>query len=100
MLRAATRISGLGTAGASGLLAVIWPQFFGTVDQFVVKSLRRVETDIHTELLEMDSENLEGLDGVILTHLFRKKAGQLTSDLGGPWTPRMLDMVLWAFRYH
>ena len=35
------RILGLGIAGASGLLALVYPKHFGTVDQFVVKALRR-----------------------------------------------------------
>lgn len=38
----ALRIPGLGTAGASGLLAILDPDFFGTVDQFAVKALCRV----------------------------------------------------------
>ena len=42
-LRIATSIPGLGTAGASGLLALMYPQKFGTVDQFAVKALRQVE---------------------------------------------------------
>ncbi len=41
-LKAARKIRGLGTAGASGLLALMYPQEFGTVDQFVVKALRQV----------------------------------------------------------
>jgi hypothetical protein len=35
----AKSIKGLGTAGASGLLAILFPAHFGTVDQFVVKAL-------------------------------------------------------------
>lgn len=35
-LEIAERIKGLGCAGASGLLAVLFPEKFGTVDQFVV----------------------------------------------------------------
>jgi hypothetical protein len=42
-LRIAKEIHGLGTAGASGLLALMFPQRFGTVDQFVVKALKQVE---------------------------------------------------------
>jgi len=39
----ATSIHGLGIAGASGLLTLMYPDQFGTVDQFVVKALREVE---------------------------------------------------------
>jgi len=41
-LATASRIRWLGTAGASGLLALIYPDSFGTVDQFVVKALSEV----------------------------------------------------------
>jgi hypothetical protein len=39
----ASQIRGLGTAGASGLLALMYPTHFGTVDQFVVKGLQQVD---------------------------------------------------------
>lgn len=42
-LLTASRIRGLGIAGASGLLAVLFPQYFATVDQFVVMALNSVE---------------------------------------------------------
>lgn len=38
-LEIASSIHGLGIAGASGLLALLFPKYFGTVDQFVVRSL-------------------------------------------------------------
>ena len=41
-LSIAYRIRGLGSAGASGLLAVLFPESFGTVDQFVVKNLQGI----------------------------------------------------------
>ena len=37
-LEIAKRIGGLGTAGASGLFAVMYPSAFATVGQFVVKA--------------------------------------------------------------
>jgi hypothetical protein len=43
-LKTAGEIKGLGIPGASGLLSVMYPAEFGTVDQFVVKALR--ETDV------------------------------------------------------
>lgn len=42
-LETAHAIRGLGTAGASGLLALMYPRKFGTVDQFAVKAVRRVD---------------------------------------------------------
>ncbi len=41
-LAVACSIRGLGTAGASGLLAVLFPTSFGTVDQFAVKALVKI----------------------------------------------------------
>jgi UDP-N-acetylmuramoylalanine--D-glutamate ligase len=43
-LKIAKSIKGLGWAGASGLLALLFPKWFGTADQFVVKALREIET--------------------------------------------------------
>ena len=40
-LALASSIRGLGIPGASGLLAVLFPEHFGTVDQFLVKALVR-----------------------------------------------------------
>ena len=42
-LAMACEIKGLGTAGASGLLSLMYPQTYATVDQFVVKALREVD---------------------------------------------------------
>ena len=36
LLCKAQRIYGLGTAGASGLLSILFPEYYGTVDQFLV----------------------------------------------------------------
>jgi hypothetical protein len=41
-LEIAESIHGLGTAGASGLLALMYPEHFGTVDEFLVLALRKV----------------------------------------------------------
>lgn len=38
-LKITSSIKGLGVAGGSGLLALLFPAYFATVDQFVVKSL-------------------------------------------------------------
>lgn len=43
-LERARYIRGLGPAGASGLLAVLFPKWFGTVDRFVVNALLEVTT--------------------------------------------------------
>lgn len=90
----AMSIKGLGTAGASGLLAVLFPDKFGTVDQFVAKNLNEVkETYIKNE------ESLTKKEGVLMIEIMRKKACELNNLFGNlEWTPRKIDMVLWAIR--
>lgn len=95
----ACSIRGLGTAGASGLLAVLFPQDFGTVDQFVVKALRQISDLPERALLAvMKPESLTLDDGVILVRIMRRKAADLnrlfSTDV---WTPRKVDMVLWTY---
>lgn len=96
-LRTAAAIPGLGIAGASGLLSLMYPRHFGTVDQFVVKALLGVEGLPEAAALKrMKPEVLNITDGVVLTRLLRHKADELSDALGAEWTPRMIDKVLWA----
>lgn len=97
-LRIACEIRGLGVAGASGLLSLIYPEYFATVDQFVVKALREVEEQ--RSLVEaMNPEGLSIKDGVLLTEILRGKATEMDSSFGSNfWTPRTLEMALWAYR--
>jgi hypothetical protein len=92
------KISGLGTAGASGLLALLFPSSFGTVDQFVVKSLLKVRRLAERDLLSaMTPEALTIVDGVVLIKIMRRKAAELRAAFGSDfWTPRKIDQVLWA----
>ncbi len=97
-LEIATRIHGLGTAGASGLLSVLFPKYFGTVDQFVVKSLISIKNMNNMELLlKMNPERLSIADGIILIDIMRNRAEQLNNKNSiNHWTPRHIDKVLWA----
>ena len=71
-------IKGLGSAGASGLLAVLFPKSFGTVDQFVLKSLRELPTlPERAKLMRMNPKNLTDDDAVLLIKILRAKAEQL-----------------------
>lgn len=98
-LTLAKRIRGLGVAGASGLLALLFPAEFGTIDQFAVKALRGVLDLAEAEHLErMKPEGLSVSDGVILIGVMRRKARELNCSLATDyWTPRRLDMVLWTY---
>ena len=98
-LKIASEIRGLGTAGASGLLAVLFPKDFGTVDQFVAKRLQEINHPIyHAELSNIRPEVLKIHEGVILIEIMREKAKELNRKFNTDfWTPRKIDMVLWAF---
>jgi hypothetical protein len=99
-LQAAMQIGGLGTAGASGLLSLLFPALYGTVDQFVVKALLQIpDLEERDELLSMNPEGLTVTQGVILIEIMKRKAQQLNELFGTQeWTPRKVDMVLWAVR--
>ena len=91
-------IKGLGIAGASGLLSLLFPKYFGTVDQFVVYRLLELENlDKHSFLLKMKPESLTLKDGVILIEIMKNKANELnTLFQTDKWTPRKIDKILWS----
>ena len=97
-LSAATQFWGLGPAGASGLLALLFPAKFGTVDQFAVKALRKVRClPERAQLERMNSESLTIDDGVVLVEIMRRKALALNKLFNTcAWTPRRVDKILWA----
>jgi hypothetical protein len=113
-LQVAGRIPGLGPAGASGLLAVLFPSQFGTVDQFVVDALFHVhdlpEHDwlepVHTRLFPKqhgEPHRLPGqiraADAVMLIRILRRQASDLNDRFHSTfWTPRRVDMALWGDR--
>lgn len=95
----AQKIKGLGTAGASGLLALMYPTTFATVDQFVVKSLREVgEMPENALLAKMKPESLKTHYGVILIQILTRKAAENNRLFGVDlWTPRKIDQILWTY---
>ncbi|MBR5284693.1 MAG: hypothetical protein IKU27_06580 [Clostridia bacterium] len=95
-LKIAMDIRGLGIAGASGLLAVLFPNDFGTVNEPLVEILRGIDGIQHAdELLAMKPSTAN--DGVVVIKLFREKAEELNKKFNtGFWTPRKIDKVLWA----
>lgn len=98
-LKTAQEIRGLGCAGASGLLSLLYPSSFGTVDQFAVKALREVGGLSEANVLHRMKENsLTTKDGVILIQIMQRKATQLNQLFRtAEWTPRKIDMVLWTY---
>jgi hypothetical protein len=99
-LAIANRISGLGPAGASGLLAVLFPQHFGTADQFAVKALVHI-SDLPENARVAAIKNPESLkiaESVLLVQIMRHKAASLNALFStNSWTPRKVDMILWAY---
>ena len=88
----------LGTAGASGLLAILFPAHFGTVDQFCGEGACRASGTARASFdCAMKPESLKVSDGVILIRIMRQKAVELNRVFStSKWTPRKLDMVLWT----
>lgn len=97
-LSVASNIRGLGTAGASGLLAILFPREYGTVDQFVVKSLFAIgNLTEHKRIEQMNPNFLKIDDGVVLIEIMRRKAQALNQKFNTTfWTPRKIDMILWS----
>ena len=98
-LRTAIEIKGLGTAGASGLLALLYPKNFGTVDQFAVKALRAVRgLSEARDVARMNPDSLSLRDAVLLISIMRRKAEENNRLFGtSDWTPRKIDKVLWTY---
>jgi hypothetical protein len=98
-LKTAKKIRGLGTAGASGLLSLMYPEHFATVDQFMVKALRLVsDLPEANALSKMNPQNLSVTDGELLIGILKRKAKENNSLFGtSAWTPRKIDMVLWTY---
>ena len=98
-LSVARKINRLGTAGASGLLSLMYPHAFATVDQFVVKALRGVRN--LTEALALGKMNENALtmkDGALLIDIMKRKAIENNRAFGtSGWTPRKIDKILWTF---
>lgn len=97
-LAVACSIRGLGTAGATGLLAVLFPAYFGTVDQFAVKALLRIpELPERQQIAAMRPEFLKLDEGTLLIRIMRRKAEELNREFSATfWTPRKIDMILWT----
>lgn len=79
-------ITGLGVAGISGLLALLFTNRFATVDQFVVDALYRIdqfENDPRIQKLHLKVVQKGGVltlrDGVFLIGVIRDKAEELNS---------------------
>jgi hypothetical protein len=110
-LKKAGEIRGLGMPGASGLLALLYPRHFGTVDLFVVERLSEVpDLPDAAAIARMQERALKAKarkqsppapgvrDSALLIDIMQRKAAELNTVFGDDfWTPRKIDMVLWGF---
>jgi len=99
LLKTLSEIKGLGPAGASGLLALLYPNHFSTVDQFVVKSLIEIKSIPESkDVNKINPENITISKGVLLINIMKKKADDLNKLFNTDfWTPRKIDMILWTY---
>ena len=97
-MEAALKIKGLGPAGASGLLSLVFPDRYGAVDQFVVKFLLLVEDLPEAANVEaMNPESLKLDESLLLLEILQRKAKEMNEEFQmSSWTPRRIDKVLWA----
>ena len=99
-LQAAGEIYGLGVAGASGLLALLFPSYFGTVDEMVVRALLTCDEYRDDAIIKaINPQDIKRKDAVYLIEQFKKKAHEL-NVLSNEycWRPRDIDVILWYFR--
>ncbi len=108
-LRIACKVGGLGPAGASGLLALMYPQDFGTVDVFLLAALSNVRSLAEAdEICRLEARRMRAADrrssfalsqgdAVMLIEVMRRQAAALNSRFStDQWTPRKVDKVLWT----
>jgi len=109
-LKIATSIGGLGVAGASGLLSLIYPGDFGTVDEYLILALASIHSlPEHNELADLKkrierskakntSFAISERAGVMLIAIMRRKSEENNNHFSSSdWTPRRIDKVLWAW---
>jgi len=87
-------VHGLAVAGASGLLALVYPEEFGTVDVKLTRALQQVGLP---QVMRINPRAIEVEDAVTMIEIMRVKALELNRMFGAnKWTPRLIDRVLWS----
>ena len=85
---------GLAVAGASGLLALVYPEEFGTVDVKVTEALQQVGLP---QVMRINPRAIGIEDAVTMIEIMRVKALELNRMFkANKWTPRLVDRVLWV----
>jgi hypothetical protein len=87
-------VHGLAVAGASGLLALVYPEEFGTVDVMLTQALQQVGLP---QVMRINPTAIKIEDAVTMIEIMRVKALELNRMFGThKWTPRLIDRVLWV----
>ena len=95
------RIRGLDYPGASGLLALLFKEWFGTADTCILESLWKIESLTEKQKIgeirawvKTKSDWREN-DAVLVINILRKKAAQLNTAFStNTWTPSRVSMIL------
>jgi hypothetical protein len=97
------RIRGLDYPGASGLLALIFKEWFGTVDRSVLESLSEIEFLPEKQRIGeirawvRTKKDWRESDAVLILDIMRRKAVQLNAWFGtNRWTPHKIATILWT----
>jgi len=101
-LRIAREIPGVQDVAGSGLLAILYPAYYGTADQHVVRALQRLTPqDLPPGMTLQDATPtaLTTSDVIAVIQIYRWKAGVLNHRFDSSrWRPRDVDMALFSLR--
>lgn len=111
-LEIATTIDGFGIPSGSGLLAVLYPEHFGTIDQLILRAFREIpHVNQEYQLDSRTHSNNEYFSGKKtdrarlrlaeeLIDLFIQRAAENNNLFGtSMWTPRKVEMALWTTQH-
>lgn len=100
LLKIVDEIHQFGIPSGSGLLSLLFPSHFGTVDRFVIQSLQRIQKfKDDTKIQRLDPEDISLDDAVHAISVMRVKALENNNLFGTDyWTARRIDMVLYITR--
>ena len=89
-LRIVSKISGISIVAGSGLLAVIFPRYYATIDKLLILAMKRIEEYRNDSMiLSMNPSRVSEDDGVLLITMLRDKAKNLNAAFSTDnWTPR------------
>jgi hypothetical protein len=99
MISILIKINELGVKSASGLLALLFPKLYGTVDKFTIIALQKLEEYPKLELVDPDFSGSKFLElAIYIIEIYRSKAKQLNVEFKTDfWNPRKIEIILWIY---